>query len=109
METHFRYMAGFFHQNAVPAPVVTEKIKKFDSLFTGTDQLNESVTARLDKHEEHVEPTPSPPSSPSKHGRLGLFKRTKGQSQDSTLSRKVKGSLHINTNLNGTFHIIALF
>lgn len=49
-------------------------------------------------------PAASPPSSPTKHGRLGLFKRnTKTQHDNSStlsLARKVKTSLHINTNMN---------
>lgn len=54
-------------------------------------------------------PAPSPPSSPSKHGRLGLFKRSSKVPKDDRyesssslrlphLPKKVRSTLHINTN-----------
>ncbi|KII82756.1 hypothetical protein PLICRDRAFT_702686, partial [Plicaturopsis crispa FD-325 SS-3] len=58
-------------------------------------------------------PTPSPPASPSKHGRRSVFKRMskvaiKGDDGDSslrlpmTLPKRVKSSLNINTNVSQT-------
>ncbi|KLO17737.1 hypothetical protein SCHPADRAFT_994079 [Schizopora paradoxa] len=53
-------------------------------------------------------PAPSPPSSPSKYGRLGLFRRSSkttgpgnlDNSSSVSLAKKVKASLNINTNFN---------
>lgn len=57
-------------------------------------------------------PAPSPPSSPSKYGRLGLFRRSSkstgpgslDNSSSVSLAKKVKASLNINTNFNGAFY-----
>lgn len=55
METHIRYLAALFHQNAIPAAVVTDKIKKFSDQYDDEAAVEESVSALLDKHADFVD------------------------------------------------------
>lgn len=79
----------------VPHSLVVEKIREQHPNMSMFQPSSQDITL----------PVPSPPSSPTKNGRLGLFKRnTKPHHENASsvsLAKKVKSSLHINTNMNG--------
>ena len=94
---------------AEPAPSVQPQLQPhLTSSIMGKILEQHPNLSIFNPTQDQTLPAPSPPSSPSKNGRLGLFKRSKSQHQDNTWSRKAKGSLHINTNMNGMLCLVLL-